>query len=84
MFGARLSIFLCAALVVLAGALAQARSSQGAARETRHVVLPGETLWAIAADRYDGDPRKAIWRIEQRNGLSGADIAPGLVLYLPP
>jgi nucleoid-associated protein YgaU len=84
MFVTRSLIFLCAALVLLAGALTHARSSQGAARETRHVVVPGETLWTIAADRYDGDPRKAVWRIEQRNGLSGADITPGMVLYLPP
>lgn len=84
MFAVRFWIFLCAGLIVLAGALAHARSSQGAAREARHVVVPGETLWAIASVRYDGDPRRAVWRIEQRNGLSGADIAPGMILYLPP
>jgi nucleoid-associated protein YgaU len=84
MFATRVWIFFCAAAIVLAGTLAHARSSQGASRETRHVVRPGETLWAIAVERYGGDPRKAVWRIEERNGLSGAEIAPGTMLVLPP
>ena len=41
--------------------------------EARHLVRAGETLWSIAEAHYAGDPRKAIWRIEQRNGLAGAE-----------
>lgn len=83
MFATRLWIYACVAFVVLAAALMNARASQGAAPETRHVVAAGETLWDIAEVGYDGDPREAVWRIEQRNGLTGAALVPGTVLYLP-
>jgi LysM repeat protein len=72
------------ALVGCALALAAARPSSGASPETRHVVRAGETLWAIADAQYAGDPRAAVWRIQVRNGLSGPEVAPGDVLYLPP
>jgi nucleoid-associated protein YgaU len=70
------------ALILVAVALT-ARPSLGAGGETRYVVRPGDTLWAIAADRYGGDPRKAVWRISERNGLGGEALQPGTVLYLP-
>jgi nucleoid-associated protein YgaU len=69
--------------LLLALALSLARPSQGAGAETRYVVRAGDTLWSIAATRYSGDPRRAVWRIEQRNGLSREVIQPGTVLYLP-
>ena len=84
MFAPRTWILLSVVLVLVSAALSNARTSEGAGHETRHRVLAGETLWSIAQATYSGDPRKAIWRIEQRNGLSGADIRAGMVLYLPP
>jgi nucleoid-associated protein YgaU len=42
-----------------------------------------QTLWTIAASHYGGDVRDAIWRIEQANRLSGADIRVGQTLVLP-
>lgn len=84
MFAPRIWISLAVVLVLVSAALSNARASKGAGHETRHRVRAGETLWSIAETNYAGDPRKAIWRIEQRNGLSGADIRPGMVLYLPP
>src|SRR4029078_2504604 len=84
MFATRTWIVIAVLVVVGFAALSNARVSNGAGHETRHRVRAGETLWSIAEANYDGDPRKAIWRIEQRNGLTGADITVGTVLVLPP
>jgi nucleoid-associated protein YgaU len=84
MFGRGHLFALLLALSLVALALSTARPSRGASPETRHVVRAGETLWTIAVDRYGGDPRAAVWRIEQRNGLTGRALQPGTVLYLPP
>jgi nucleoid-associated protein YgaU len=46
-------------------------------------VRSSETLWTIAQSHYGGDVRDAIWRIEQANHLSGADIRVGETLVLP-
>jgi nucleoid-associated protein YgaU len=71
-----------AVVLVLAWAvLARAGSAAGA--ERRYVVKAGDTLWSIAAKHYPGDPREAVWRIQQRNGLRGAIIRGGQRLVLP-
>jgi nucleoid-associated protein YgaU len=70
-------------LVLVVLGLLTARPSSGAGGERRHVVQRGETLWGIAAERYGGDPRAGVWRIEQRNDLDGLSLQPGTVLYLP-
>ncbi len=80
---ARVLCFAAALAIVLGLALGAARPSSSAAPETRYVVRSGDSLWAIAAARYDGDPREAVWRIKQRNGLATADLVPGMVLALP-
>jgi nucleoid-associated protein YgaU len=84
MFGTRAWFVLSVLVVLLAGVLTNARVSNGAGHETRHRVRAGETLWGIAESTYSGDPRAAIYRIEQRNGLRGAEIRAGMVLSLPP
>lgn len=83
MFGRAHFTAVLIALALVALALSTARPSRGASPEARHVVRPGETLWAIAVERYSGDPRAAVWRIERRNGLTGSVLEPGTVLYLP-
>lgn len=73
-------------LITLALVLAvavSARTSDGAGPEQGYVVQPYDTLWTIAASRYAGDPREAIWKIQQRNGLDSPTIVPGQVLRLP-
>jgi nucleoid-associated protein YgaU len=80
---ARISSYLVVLALLLALALSLARPSQGAGAETRYVVHAGDTLWSIAVTRYSGDPREAVWRIEQRNGLTGRALQPGTVLVLP-
>jgi nucleoid-associated protein YgaU len=47
-------------------------------------VQPGDTLWAIAADRYpNSDVRAKIWQIEQVNHLTGQALQPGETLRVP-
>jgi len=60
-----------------------ARSSGASGPAQHYRVRGGDTLWAIAVAHYAGDPREAVWRIEQRNHLGGSAIAPGQVLVLP-
>jgi hypothetical protein len=75
---------LLAVIAVLGfGALTGARPTGGAGPETVYVVEPGDTLWAIAASRYAGDPRDAVWRIKDMNGLESSALAPGMRLRLP-
>jgi LysM repeat protein len=79
MFGRLLGVALVA--VVLWGVVAH--SSSGSPGERAYVVQRGDTLWSIAAGSYGGDPRAAVWRIRQRNGLEGSSISPGQRLVLP-
>jgi hypothetical protein len=75
--------YVIAAVLVAALFLAVARPSSGAGPEEHYVVRPGDTLWALAEQRYGGDPRKGVWRISERNRLLGSSLHPGMVLYLP-
>ncbi len=79
MFGKLLVVLLLTALAV---GLA-ARSSHGAGPERHYVVKPTDTLWAIASRSYAGDVREGVWKLEQRNPLASATIAPGQKLFLP-
>jgi LysM repeat protein len=81
MFASRSTVLLLALVVLLL--LATARPSSGSAGEERYVVLPGDTLWELAAERYGGDPREGVWRIRVRNGLRGSSLQPGAIIYLP-
>ena len=79
----RRSLFAAAVVAMLVFALGIARPSPGATPETRYVVRASDTLWAIAAARYDGDPREGVWRIQERNDLATSALVPGMVLALP-
>ena len=75
-------------IVIIAVALALllsvvARAGESAGPERRYVVQQYDTLWAIATREYGGDPREAVWRIRERNGLTGTTVHPGEVLVLP-
>jgi hypothetical protein len=71
-------------IALLALALVWSNARAGGGAEARYVVEPGDTLWSIVAERYGGDPRKGVWQVQERNGLAGAGLTPGMVLYLPP
>lgn len=79
MFG---RIFMIVTLAVFLWAVF-ARPSGASGPERSYQVQPGDTLWSIATARYSGDPREAVWKIEQRNHLSGATITSGVRLVLP-
>jgi len=70
-------------LVAVIGWALLARSSSGAGHERIHVVRAGDTLWAIAATSYPGDPREGVWRLERRNHLSSTTVVPGERLVVP-
>jgi nucleoid-associated protein YgaU len=70
-------------LLVLGG-LKFAAPSSGSGPPTAYVVQPGDTLWAIAATQYGGDPRAGVHTIRAANGLEAADVVwPGQRLLLP-
>ena len=76
-----------AALTVLIAAIVglAARPSGSAGRPVGYVVKPTDTLWSIATSHYGGDPREAVWKLEQRNRLAGSVLLrPGEHLVLPP
>ena len=75
-------ILILVGIVVLVWSVT-ARSSQAHGAKQVVTVRPYDTLWSIAAHRYGGDVRDAIWRIERANHLSGADVRVGQKLVLP-
>ena len=54
------------------------------AGESSVVVRSGDTLWSIASSVAEGaDVRTVVDRIQELNGLEGAEIQPGQTLLLP-
>jgi LysM repeat protein len=77
---ARIVVVLVVGVVGWAGFV---RPSEGAPPERVYVVRPADTLWSIAVAHYAGDPREAIWRLRERNGLKGTVLVPGQRLVMP-
>jgi LysM repeat protein len=79
MFG-RLFIVVVVAVVLWA---VLARDTGAGPTPQVHRVYAGETLWSIAAERYGGDPRAGVWKLQQANKLTSATIVPGQRLLVP-
>jgi hypothetical protein len=83
----RLALLVLVVLVTIwVGArIANATSNGPLYSERTYIVRTNDTLWSVASRAYSGshDPRRVVYRIEQRNQLVGADIQPGEVLVLP-
>jgi hypothetical protein len=80
----RLFTLIAASACAAALLMSYATPSSGASHPRRYDVRVGQTLWSIAETAYPGsDPRDAVYRIEQANGLHNSDIAAGQVLVLP-
>jgi LysM domain len=86
----RLAVVIMLVLLTLAVALswgrsAEARPEPGPPVPVRyHVVLPGETLWGIAAQELPGvDRRDAVARIVELNALGSAGVSAGQRLAVP-
>ncbi|NUL43772.1 LysM peptidoglycan-binding domain-containing protein [Cellulosimicrobium funkei] len=63
---------------------AAAADDQPAATVESITVNYGDTLWDIAGRAAPDSPRnEAILRIGELNGLDGADLQPGQVLFVP-
>ncbi len=80
MFGRIIGLVL---LFLVAWVVFVARPSSGSGPERTYVVKPYDTLWSIARASYNGDPREGIWKLRERNHLSGTVIRPGQKLVLP-
>lgn len=76
-------LILVAFLVTVLAWSVLARGSEGAGAAQPYRVRPGDTLWTIAVDHYGGDPRAAVWRLQQVNDLDDGMLTPGQVLRLP-
>ena len=51
---------------------------------TRVMVLPGQTLWSLAEAHDPGaDARLVIQQIQQLNSMTGDQIQPGEILWVP-
>jgi len=60
-----------------------ARDTGASSRARHYRVRAGDTLWSIAAATYPGDPRQGVWKLQERNRLTGTTIVPGQRLSLP-
>jgi LysM repeat protein len=70
-------------LVILVAWVILARPSSGSRPGGTYVVKPHDTLWSIAGRYYGGDPREGVWKIQQRNQLTGTTIRAGERLVMP-
>ena len=74
--------------IALATAAQAAHAGQAGIRPGRYVakveVRPGQSLWSLAeAYDPDADPRLVVQQIQQLNSMTGDQVQPGEVLWVP-
>jgi nucleoid-associated protein YgaU len=83
----RRSALLAGAVLALSlglATVAEGGASPGGGANQAVTVQPGDTLWAIASNRYPGsDVRAKVWQIEQANHLAGKTLQPGETIEVP-
>ncbi|AEE45722.1 LysM peptidoglycan-binding domain-containing protein [Cellulomonas fimi] len=80
-----LALLLCVAVSLVASRAAADSPVSGAMEVTRHVVLEGETLWALAEDvaRPGEDVRDVVLELVRLNELPSAGLMAGQTIILP-
>ncbi len=80
----RLVMLIMAFSVGAASVAAGAAATRPHAAEWRCVtVRAGDTLWGLALESSDADPREAVHRVVRHNRLQGAGISPGMAIWVP-
>ena len=79
-----LLVLVVTAAVLVAHRTALAGTRTGHPTVRYHVVLPGETLWGIAAEEAPAaDRRETVARIVELNALDGSRVLAGQRLAIP-
>ncbi len=80
-----LVVTVAASFLLLAFAVRSTAAPSAPEPATVHVVVPGDTLWDIAAAATPAgeDVRRTVHEIRTRNGMAGSVIHPGDVLEVP-
>jgi LysM repeat protein len=73
-------VLVAAILVIATGRLAY---GSGPVASDTVVVVPGDTVWSIAAAHFSGDPRPHVEEILVANHLSSPTLSPGQTLRIP-
>jgi LysM repeat protein len=82
--GARRAGIAAAVLLLLTFSLATAARGSAASGYQTVTVEAGDTIWALAAERYPGsDTRQKVDEIRRLNRLTSPLVYPGEVLRLP-
>lgn len=81
--GKLVALVLFVSLVWVAGAVGASAVRPHARTWSCVSVRPGDTLWTLAQEHSSEDPREAVQKILEENELSGAEIQPGVVLWVP-
>lgn len=74
-------VILLAGILIVAGS----RLAYGSGPQPTQtvVVVPGDTVWSIAASHYGGDPRPHVEAILATNHLRSPLLTPGQTLQIP-